>query len=116
MCEINIDEYPAIWDESLVRARKPHRCCCCRATIQPGEEYLRHFSVFDGAANPAKLCSVCWADRCVFNKEHGFICHPAELYNMMYDCSAEHDEADQWAPMLERIRQVRAVNRTVPQA
>lgn len=42
-----------------VKARKEHRCCECRATINKGELYQREGVVFEGTARTYKTCSKC---------------------------------------------------------
>lgn len=43
MCEI-----PKFYDERLVTARKPHKCCETGRIIQPGERYWRITGKWDG--------------------------------------------------------------------
>lgn len=40
-------------------ARKPHRCCECRGTIQPGERYERVSGKSDGDVWTVKSCGRC---------------------------------------------------------
>lgn len=30
------DEYATVWSEKRIKCRKPHKCCECGVTIQPG--------------------------------------------------------------------------------
>lgn len=59
------DETYDVYDERVVRARKPHRCGACRETILPGHRYCRIGVVFDGEARTYKRCV-----RCQFLHEH----------------------------------------------
>lgn len=44
----------------IVTARKPHRCCNCEVVcIQPGQQYRRAASVFDGRAYTWVSCADC---------------------------------------------------------
>lgn len=51
-----------IYEESIHRARKPHKCCSCRREIEPGEQYLSVFSVYKGMADNRKVCNQCVQD------------------------------------------------------
>lgn len=58
MCECDVDP-PRVYHESTRTARKPHRCCECRSTITPGEQYEHVFGVWDGQAASQKTCAQC---------------------------------------------------------
>jgi hypothetical protein len=45
--------------ELYPRARKPHRCGECFRTIEPGERYTIHKTLFDGRVDVYKLCAHC---------------------------------------------------------
>lgn len=47
--------------EAMRKARKPHRCCECYRTIQPGERYAHAAGLSSGADRPftAKTCEEC---------------------------------------------------------
>lgn len=48
-------EVPKAFSDKIRRARKPHKCCECGCTIQPGEAYGRSSGVWDfGAASYAQ--------------------------------------------------------------
>ncbi len=49
--------------DSIVSARKQHRCSECRGIIQPGEKYERVFLVYDGYADTYKTCLHCKSAR-----------------------------------------------------
>ena len=55
------EEYCEIYEERYVRARKPHTCCACKATIQPGHRYGYVFTLYDGHVTTYKRCGRCQA-------------------------------------------------------
>lgn len=105
MCFVDLEPCQ-LWDERHRKARKPHRCSCCRREIRAGETYLIHFSVFEGMATTEKCCPECEADREIFAKAHdGTLCSPGWLVTMIGDCMSEEPESRAvWEPMLARIR------------
>jgi hypothetical protein len=54
-------EYPDVYDERWMRARKEHVCCACSRTIQPGEQYHYTFMVYEGTPDHWKRCERCQA-------------------------------------------------------
>lgn len=48
-------------DSSTVTARKPHRCCDCNRSIEPGERYRRTKTVGDGGWDAWIVCEQCQA-------------------------------------------------------
>lgn len=115
MCEIYDDgDYCTIWNERERKARKPHRCSCCRSTIQPGTVYIVHFSLFDGDATSEKMCVECVADRQAFADAHGGILfNPGSFLLRLSDCISEGDEDDRrWVGMLDGIQRKRDAARS----
>lgn len=55
------EETYSVYDESLRRARKEHRCSACREKISAGHSYTRVAIVFDGEAETVKRCARCQA-------------------------------------------------------
>lgn len=53
------DERYAVYAETLVKARKEHRCAACCEAVQPGHYYMRVGTVFDGSASTVKRCLRC---------------------------------------------------------
>lgn len=94
-----------VWQETQRKARKEHRCGCCRRTIRAGETYLVHFSIYEGNLNSQKCCTDCKSDRQDFANAHGgMICTPEILPMLLEECIDEEPaEAERWRPMLERI-------------
>jgi hypothetical protein len=111
MCVIDFDEYCTVWQENTRKARKAHKCSCCRRQIEPGETYLTHFSIFDGNCNSEKCCSDCEKDREEFAAAHGgVLTNPGSFVQTLWDCMSEGDDEDEarWRPMEQRIMKARA--------
>ncbi len=108
MCVIDLDDDCSdVWNETPRKARKAHKCYCCRRQIQPGETYIYHSSLFDGHWTWEKCCAECEADRVEFAAAHGGArMNPGSFPEMVNECISEGDEEDsRWVPMLERIRE-----------
>lgn len=71
------------------KARKPHQCCTCYRTIDPGERYLRGFGIYDGHASDWKQCAHC----------------EAMLPYIDYDDTFSNDDYECWEP--GNIRELR---------
>ena len=50
---------PSVVRVSTHNARKPHRCCECGRTIQPGERYENVWGIWSGSQDTFKTCHVC---------------------------------------------------------
>lgn len=61
MCFYN-DEHADLYRETIHKARKAHHCLSCNKTIQPGEQYLLVFTLFEGSADNTKICNLCVQD------------------------------------------------------
>lgn len=60
MMECSCDaEYPDVYDESDVIARKEHTCCECDSPIDKGEKYTRIKGLWDGKWEEYKQCETC---------------------------------------------------------
>jgi hypothetical protein len=95
-----------VWDETKRRARKAHRCSCCKGPIAPGEIYLVHFSVMDGEVTSEKCCARCEEARGEFRDAHESMTPtPGYFPFLLADCIAEGDEESEtkWRPMLVAI-------------
>jgi hypothetical protein len=55
------DESYDVYDETVRRARKEHRCGACDEHIVPGATYWHIATVFDGTARTYKRCERCQA-------------------------------------------------------
>ncbi len=90
MCNFDVDDYCQVWNKTYPRAKKQHVCNSCRTTIQPGEQYLRIFSVYDGNADTDKACMVCATLWESFVAAHGSGYQPYMLDEMLTDCIADN--------------------------
>ena len=90
MCDFEVDDYCQVWNKTYPRARKQHVCNSCRTAIQPGEQYLRLFSVYDGNADTDKACMVCATLWESFVDAHGSGFQPYMLDEMLTDCIADN--------------------------
>jgi hypothetical protein len=108
MCYIDLDPC-TVWRESERKARKAHRCSCCCRTIEVGEKYIVHFSIFEGDKLSNKCCYECNGDRMTFATAHeGNLPTPDFFPQMLAECISEGDDdeddpAARWQPMLDRI-------------
>ena len=94
MCEIYFEEAVDLWNEHRVCARKHHTCSCCGGTIRPGEEYTRHFSVFDGQATSEKQCAACTTIVDEFATEHGGAFVPSQMLEAVHECYVQERDHD----------------------
>ena len=100
MCEIDYENNVELWKWSAPRARKPHRCDCCSATINAGELYARVFYIMDGDAHHEKFCPACKEISDEFAKEHGgFRWAPNGFQEALEDCAGD----DKWLKYAEDI-------------
>lgn len=113
MCQIGDLDPSEVWCEVLRRARLPHRCSCCGSVITVGEQYLSHFSVFEGDAASEKMCAACKVARDAFCEAHSWNgCTPSYFPTVLAECVDDRtvivedsDEEIRWRPMLEAIRE-----------
>lgn len=49
----------AVYDTTIRKARKSHKCSACETTISPGERYADIRTVFDGSVDTYKRCGRC---------------------------------------------------------
>jgi hypothetical protein len=107
MCEVAWpnDDVHSVWREKTVAARKPYRCNCCGATIQPGEKCVYHFSVYDHQPTSERCCLACDAVREAFDRDHGANPLPSYTQEALQNCIADGDEDSQrWQVLLDEIR------------
>ena len=104
MCYVDLEPCE-LFEEKIVKAKKQHKCSCCFGKINVDENYLRHFSVFEGEKTFNKACMLCYNDRDKFAQEHdGMLCAPEWFENLLRDCIVEDTESEKvWKPILDRI-------------
>jgi hypothetical protein len=110
MCMIDLEPC-VVWRETKRRARKRHKCGGCGGLITAGEQYLVHFSVFEGNTSTSKLCLPCDQSRREFADHHDAgLCQPDYFYELLQGCIAEGDDESDvvWAPMLAAMDARRA--------
>ena len=79
MCFTYDCDYPTVFNQRLVKAKKQHRCCECGRAINPGSRYQTTFGIWDGRAETFAMCLLCYDLRGVvarIEKESG--CDPNE--------------------------------------
>lgn len=110
MCDIDFDsgERADVWMNTFVgRARKAHVCDMCQGAIEPGEPYVRHFSVFGsyGACNEAQ-CLRCCTIVDAFRREHRHYYNPSGMRELIVECLQEdsrygEDDEDERVPLTD---------------
>jgi len=68
-CSCTIDTYyesNTFYDESTIRARKPHACCECGDIIKAGDKYKKARGMTDGRFWEYKTCLTCVEIRSCF--------------------------------------------------
>lgn len=75
--------------EATRRARKPHQCGMCNATIQPGDHHHVSTNIFDGRVYDWRTCQPCERDGIV-----------SWVYDWMSwpDEGVTYEHAAEWAP------------------
>jgi len=58
-CEMGDGELASVSETKMRRARKPHRCCECGETIEPGETHHWVRGLWDGCWETYRTCLVC---------------------------------------------------------
>ena len=105
MCELEVDDYCAVWSEFPRMARKEHECDACGAVIPRRSAYLVHFNVYEGYPSREKSCFACWAAREEFADAHKQSCTPSSLVERLEECIeyGDEDDAKRWQPILESV-------------
>lgn len=91
MCSIDTGDFDPckVWRETRRRARKAHTCSSCATQINPGDTYVRHFSVFDGYAHDCAVCALCDDARSEFRAAHGTVLGPEYTMEMFQECVSD---------------------------
>ena len=58
MCSCDYD-LPSVFRESWPTAKRPHACCECGSSIDPGEKYYRASGVWNKERSTHHMCMVC---------------------------------------------------------
>ncbi|RQM44552.1 hypothetical protein EHZ19_28295 [Paraburkholderia bannensis] len=58
-CDYDYSEFPTLYAESTVKARREHRCCECLGVIKTGESYQRRSGKWEGQFRSFKTCQRC---------------------------------------------------------
>jgi hypothetical protein len=105
MCEISVDDYCSVFEETPQKARKAHVCSCCRGAIEPGEMYIKHFSIFEREVCSEKMCVLCMLVVAEFQDDHdGARWTPGGMRDALVECVLEertgdyNEELDEWEP------------------
>jgi hypothetical protein len=53
------DETYEVYNERIVRARKPRHCCACYGVISPRTQYTRVATIYDGRVTTYTRCAPC---------------------------------------------------------
>jgi hypothetical protein len=80
-CSIDVDEGATCAWEEWRTARKPHVCCECRETIEPGETYEHARGVWGGRWYAYRTCAPCARirqDYCRWGWEYGALAEQIE--------------------------------------
>lgn len=95
MCDLDYGDGAEVWKDTRRKARKPHRCSACAATIEAGQTYVHHVSIYDGSTNTEKICAACEAARDRFEEEHEVGIAPSALPDLLRECFQERSR-DWW--------------------
>lgn len=94
MCSIDLDTCDVFTDTPR-KARKEHRCDCCRRIVLKGETYFKHFSLYEGHVTDEKCCKDCNDDRDEFAAAPGHMnCNPSSFMTVLHDCVVENSYLD----------------------
>jgi hypothetical protein len=58
-CVCDYGDAPDVYATTAMKARVPHKCYECGSAINPGEQYERNASLYDGYWTIAKTCCRC---------------------------------------------------------
>ena len=97
MCECRDYDPPAFLRERKVKANKPHECCECLGTIEPGKTYQNSSGKWDGRLETFRTCLGCLD----LAKRFGVTCW---CFGMLMD---EFDPQDADSPEIDEWREAR---------
>jgi len=101
-CDCSCSDYdaPAVYQSRMVLARKPHGCCECNRTIEPGERYEVVRGLWDGQWSGYTTCLGCVRIRqhfCSSGWLHGDLAEQVSDclgFNYVLDDDDDEDEDD----------------------
>jgi hypothetical protein len=100
---------PSVYHASLVKVRKPHKCCECGGNIQPPQQAEKIDALWDGEFSTIYTCVDCVAvrdylkERYVSDDDESLCCH-GEMYeylwqsDLLWDEDEIEEEASAWVP------------------
>lgn len=74
---------PVLYQERIVRARKPYNCCECGRCIEPGQQYQKTTGMWDGEWYAHYTCLDCMHIRDAFRCGGGFLF--GQLWDSLYE-------------------------------
>lgn len=93
-------ELPEVFNEKMVKARKPHKCCECATEIEAASEYQRSSGIWnDAGAKTYKTCKRCARirDAAVREMDGGYDEHGPGfglLFSWIRDGCERHEDAE----------------------
>lgn len=96
-CDCGDDGYAELYQSTMRKARKEHRCCECGNAIKPGDIYEYTVIVFEGDFSTKKTCEKC-SDLAESLSDLGFCWEEGDLatayreYLEQYTKSVRYDE------------------------
>lgn len=107
MCDFGLGdlEIAKVWQETVRRAAKAHRCNSCGVGIERGEYHLVHVSILDSVSRE-RMCFACWWAREDFHQEHvgSPSIMPSMLGEFLRECARDGYASDaRWAAYLDAM-------------
>ena len=95
-----------LFRKTIRRARKPHKCCECGATIQPSSKYADIFGVWEGDEMGYKQCLECNQIGEKITKEDDCGYGIGELYEYLLDGDYLNfdEESQQWESSVDWLK------------
>lgn len=84
-----IDNYPKAFSRVERKARKDHKCCECRRTIEKGEKYFYESGIWDHGPDSFKTCQECYQIRESFFCDFSYGELWDELFNNIHELNMD---------------------------
>jgi hypothetical protein len=85
MCSCDYNEQPKVYDQSIITARKPHKCYECRQVIPVGAKHERMKGLWD-TWEEYRTCQKCLSLRGIMLETEGCTCWTfGEVLETCYD-------------------------------